>query len=614
MIFYGDEIYSLIILLIISIITAEKHGFNHLRRRRGVEEDSSKSSDELKKLLTGNRTQWQQYPIDYIPIIELKEDVWWQAQLTPKEIWESRNRYPAKYSLNHLVGPMEDIEIYINENDERTSQLWIDGFKEQLQDTVKYDKDRFNKFIDLMGGKSNLTEDDFDTDLIEINGYSPTSYYADPNEGGYSSTGMKGEYFKISHTCTQLKGCNVYPIFRFVHKSKSIKDEQFSCNQIMTELLPQIYDCIDKYGKDDCDLLLDNGYFREVFKVRVPNTDKFVVLKMMRPKRYDDHARDLQRNVRESILLYYLQKEEDEYIDKYGAQFVSQGVQRAFPYVRELGHCMYPTYISVTPYYNMTLEKYIKRGYPAHQTIKSLLKMAVDIARGTEVIHNIRGGPYHHADIAIDQYMMDENGRVLLNDFNRGKFQYYRFPEDFGNGPLSDLYDGIVKCKYCPYESDGRNRAPEEFVVEPLDEGIDVYSTAMVIWSLFSGTRPWTKPYLTSDSSSEEDRIDYDDIEYLLHDTARRPIMPYNMPYALKDVIRWALSHDPRDRPNAREFRRSIEDIYDNIKQYTRNQHKMAAGLARKRKLFKDHRYPEVPHNFPKCCLTASKQMMLDDF
>ena len=55
------------------------------------------------------------------------------------------------------------------------------------------------------------------------------------------------------------------------------------------------------------------------------------------------------------------------------------------------------------------------------------MRMAVDIARGTEVIHNIRGGPYTHTDIAIDQYMIDPEGHVLLNDFNRGKFQDYDF-------------------------------------------------------------------------------------------------------------------------------------------------------------------------------------------
>ena len=167
---------------------------------------------------------------------------------------------------------------------------------------------------------------------------------------------------------------------------------------------------------------------------------------------------------------------------------------------------------------------------------------------------------------------------------------------------------GIIKCSYCPYESNGRNRAPEELHIEPLDETIDVYSTALVIWSLFSGTRAWTKPYVTSAESTSSDQISFSNVDFLVHETMRRPIMPYNMPYALKDVIRWAITQDPRDRPNAKQFRRAVEDVFENIKKYTRNQHRMESGIARKKKLFKDHKYPQVPHNFPKCCLDGKKK------
>ncbi len=138
-----------------------------------------------------------------------------------------------------------------------------------------------------------------------------------------------------------------------------------------------------------------------------------------------------------------------------------------------------PTYISIAPYYNLTYEKFIKSGQASNSSIKKLIKMSIDIAKGTEILHNIRGGPFHHTDIAIDQFMIDENNNVLLNDFNRGKFQTYKFNENEND-------KSIIKCIYCPYESDGRNRAPEELKTEPLSETIDIYSTAMTIWSLLS--------------------------------------------------------------------------------------------------------------------------------
>ena len=321
---------------------------------------------ELKKLLTGDRTKWERFSIGYQPLIELKEEIWWQTQMTPDEIYDSHNKYPSKHSLNYLIDE-DEIELIINEDDIIATQQFIDGFTKELFDKTDGVTDRFYKLQEEMGGKYNLSIDDFDTDLIEINGYSPPEYWADPDEGNRYTTGMHGELFKMSRSCVQFKNCNVYPIWRVIHKTKSIPGKlSFSCNDIMTKFLPQIYKCIDKYGVDDCKLIIDNGYFRDVFKVQDPYTKTWLVLKMMRPLKFDDHARDLQRNVRESIMLYYLRKEELEYMKKYGPIFTSFNQDRAFPYVRELGHCIYPSYMTITPYYNNTLEKFVKKGCPAY--------------------------------------------------------------------------------------------------------------------------------------------------------------------------------------------------------------------------------------------------------
>ena len=226
--------------------------------------------------------------------------------------------------------------------------------------------------------------------------------------------------------------------------------------------------------------------------------------------------------------------------------------------------------------------------------------MALDIAKGTEVIHKLRGGAFVHSDIAIDQYMIDENGRVLLNDFNRGKFQTFRFAEDF-DGKWRELVErsGTVKCTDCGYESDGRNRAPEELVIEPLTESIDVYSTAMVIWSLFTGTRQWTKPFEGEpDGVSSGEAEEYEHIRYILYGTVRRPPMPDNMPYALKDLIRSAIRNDPKNRVSAKEFRRGIQRILDNLAVYTRNHQNVTSAVAKKKKLFREHKHPKAPSEF----------------
>ena len=92
--------------------------------------------------------------------------------------------------------------------------------------------------------------------------------------------------------------------------------------------MPPIYECIDRFGIEECPMGMGHGYFRDIFKVEVPATadtpSRSVVVRIMRPKKYDDVARDLQRHVRESILLYRLQREEEEFIQNYRHSFVSQ--------------------------------------------------------------------------------------------------------------------------------------------------------------------------------------------------------------------------------------------------------------------------------------------------
>eukprot|EP01083_Nonionella_stella_P131251 398620_1 len=575
-----------LLIVIVAVVTISPDINNGHLEARNTRTDSITQND-LHQLLTGDRYEYQQFPIRYIPMAKLNPDSWHQAQLTKSQIYDSQTIYPKKHSFNHLISS-DNIEAIINENDATATAQWIDGFKKELSHSMNV-PDRFYQLQRELGGKRNLSLEDRTTDEVDLNGFDTAYYHADPRQGATRSTGTSGQYFSIQKHCAQLKDCNVYPMFRVLHKSQPL-----SCEDIMTQLLPQVYECVDKYGADDCPLHIDSGYFRHVFKVQIPDTNEYVTLKIQRADKMDDWARDLQRNVRESIFLYYLQQEEMEYIERNGALFVSNGEPRAFPYVRELGHCVYPTYMSVSPYYNLTLEYYIKSGLAAAQPISKLLRMALDMAKATEAMHNIRGGPFHHTDVGIDQYMMDDEGHVLLNDFNRGKFQSYRFAAN-----------NTVKCTYCPYEAEGRNRAPEEFDCEPLDASVDVHSTALTIWSLFSGTRAWTKPMATNTGNALDsgESLAFADVTFVVHKTIRKPKMPYNIPYALQGVIRWAMTHDPRERPTATQFRRAIQDIVTNVNKYTRNRGNMVSGKARAAKLFKDHHYPKVPNNFPACCL-----------
>ena len=337
---------SCLMLLFIHCDRTQQLGFDEIAEEVTEENNVEDADMNINEHMTQNRSGWQKFPISYIPIIECSEDIWQQAQLSQSEKYDALHAYPPKHSLDHLI-ETENIEVIINENDNIATTQFINAFvNESFTKSIQFDAYKFYSFYAKMGGNLNLSANDFDTDSVDFNGYGSTYWNADPLQGDIPSTGMNAEYFKMDRNCASLKNCNVYPIFRVVHKSLS-SQYSFSCNDIMNKLLPPIYECIDENWPDDeCPMLIDSGYFKDVFKVKVAEPDRYVVVKLMRPQKYDDFARDVQRNVRESILLHYLQREETEFIEQYGADFVSQGQQRAFPYVRELGHCLYPTYIS----------------------------------------------------------------------------------------------------------------------------------------------------------------------------------------------------------------------------------------------------------------------------
>ena len=90
----------------------------------------------------------------------------------------------------------------------------------------------------------------------------------------------------------------------------------------------------------------------------------------------------------------------------------------------------------------MNLDHFIKKGHAEAATLETLLRMSVEIAKGLETIHTIPGGPFHHTgsiyitfyvtcvyrmcvflDIQPRQFMVDSEGHVLINDFNRGIYR-----------------------------------------------------------------------------------------------------------------------------------------------------------------------------------------------
>ena len=360
------------------------------------------------------------------------------------------------------------------------------------------------------------------------------------------SAGNSGLYWHSSDDCIHHKGCDVYPIHRILQKSKII-----TCDEILTEILPSLYECVSKYGKK-CENIIDSGYYRVIMKTIYPKTGEEIVIKMMKSKSIKKE-RDLIRHIRESILLGHLYDLEQEWVsneenyDKLFTQKLSQtngeiiSKKRGFNYVEEYGHCVTPLWISISPLYKIALDKWILNGFAKLSKLSKLIFMSLQIAYSVELIHTIPGGPFHHTDIQPRQFLLDENDYIYINDFNRGKFQPYYF----GDGDN----DKIEKCWYCGHRSRGHWRAPEEPKKRPLNEKLDIFSMGLTIWSLYSNDIPFRD-------------ATFDDLTYLYYDLRRIPEMTPNIPPAIKDIIRSCLKWDPRQRPTATQVVNMFEDIY----------------------------------------------------
>lgn len=85
-------------------------------------------------------------------------------------------------------------------------------------------------------------------------------------------------------------------------------------------------------------------------------------------------------------------------------------------------------------------------------SIREVIRMALDAARGLQAMHEMPGGPVVHADLQPRQLLLDENGVVKINDLNRCRFM----GRDAAGEP----------CPFKISKGNGVWRAPEEYAGE----------------------------------------------------------------------------------------------------------------------------------------------------
>lgn len=85
-----------------------------------------------------------------------------------------------------------------------------------------------------------------------------------------------------------------------------------------------------------------------------------------------------------------------------------------------LGVCN--TTSSVAEYFDDNLEALMSRSNHQALPISEILPLALDAARGLQALHEAPGGPIVHFDLKPQQLLLDQEGRLKINDLNMCRF------------------------------------------------------------------------------------------------------------------------------------------------------------------------------------------------
>ncbi|ETK93468.1 TKL protein kinase [Phytophthora nicotianae] len=180
-------------------------------------------------------------------------------------------------------------------------------------------------------------------------------------------------------------------------------------------------------------------------------------------------------------------------------------------------------------------------------SVHRALKLARDAARGVAQLHNAPGGPFAHADLQARQFLIDDNGTLKLNDFNRVKY----------TGPR--LVNGVPTSEKCTFETSvakGKWRSPEEYQHRQLDEKLDIYSLSLVMWAMRARVKPFRM-------------LEREEVYAKVPTGVRPPLEAMSdYPKQMQDLIVRGWDTDPKKRPTAAEMADEIDRI---LKVYENN-------------------------------------------
>ncbi|KAJ3694329.1 hypothetical protein LUZ60_009809 [Juncus effusus] len=192
-----------------------------------------------------------------------------------------------------------------------------------------------------------------------------------------------------------------------------------------------------------------------------------------------------------------------------------------------------PVFCIITEYMSGgSLRKYLHKQGPNSLPLKTVLKIALDIARGMNYLHS-QG--ILHRDLKSENILLGEDLSVKVADFG-----------------ISCIESECGTAK--GFASTYRWMAPEMIKEKGHTKKVDVYSFGVVLWELLTGLIPFNG--LTPEQAA-----------FAVAQKNARPIMPSSCPIAISHLISQCWATSPERRPNFDEivvilesYKKSLEE------------------------------------------------------
>jgi len=251
--------------------------------------------------------------------------------------------------------------------------------------------------------------------------------------------------------------------------------------------------------------LIDNGFFRDVWSVKEENGVTVVLKNLRHSHQHSD--RNFDRHRRDALVMM------SATASKYVADIYSF-----------CGSSTFSEYAS-----NGTISDIIwpLNGENCTKSSKEKLELAVPIAHAIQDIHSLS---IAHTDITPSQFLVFDDGKVKLNDFNRCRF----ITRDKNDKP----------CAYQVHHNPGKYRSPEEYNYTDQNEMVDVYSTGNILYSLL--TEAW--PFEKNETKDAQKEIKQGGRPFL-PDFSTDPVSN-----ALANLVRLCWRQNPDERPSGSDM------------------------------------------------------------